>query len=495
MLTEQQQAFVDAVKNSRDNLALDARAGTGKTATLLEAVSQASEDRVLALAFNKSIADELRKKLPNKCKVQTFNGLGHTVWHKQIGRKPVVNQNKLYELTKEALEDFPECRRQMGNIMRVVGAAKSMGIVPQNAPGSPKPFTSRETLEELADDEDLHSAHLPVIETILLKSIQAAWEGNIDFADQIYMPSIYRGPFPRGQYDLLVVDEAQDLNPLQHLMVSKSMSKSCRLIAAGDLYQAIYGFRGALAESLEQFIKDFNMQVFPITQTFRCPHAVVQDVSEHGHVLDFEAREDNEQGEVSYLPVGEWKPSMLEPRSVVLCRTNAPLFQLAMQRLVHGHPSVVHGRDLHKNLQRVLKDNWSDNINRLKTNLENWSAKKIEEARLKGNTNKESKVRDQYECLANIVAGSESSEQVWNTLDSLFSHGKGKVVEFATIHKVKGLEWQTVYLLSPETDSKMANNSMIPHPMAKKAWEIKQEYNLEYVAQTRALKNLVYLGV
>jgi hypothetical protein len=68
--------------------------------------------------------------------------------------------------------------------------------------------------------------------TVLTDSIRLAYEGQIDFDDQIYMPTLFGGTFPR--FPLVMVDEAQDLSPLNHAMLEKLVTS--RLIAVGDPY-------------------------------------------------------------------------------------------------------------------------------------------------------------------------------------------------------------------------------------------------------------------
>jgi hypothetical protein len=48
-----------------------------------------------------------------------------------------------------------------------------------------------------------------LIDSVLTDSIRLAYEGQIDFDDQIYMPTLFGGTFPR--FPLVMVDEAQDL--------------------------------------------------------------------------------------------------------------------------------------------------------------------------------------------------------------------------------------------------------------------------------------------
>jgi superfamily I DNA/RNA helicase len=73
-------------------------------------------------------------------------------------------------------------------------------------------------------------------------NIEQAFRGIIDFDDQIYMPTLFGGSWP--QFPLVMIDEAQDLSPINHAMLSKLVKH--RLIAVGDPYQSIYGFRGRM---------------------------------------------------------------------------------------------------------------------------------------------------------------------------------------------------------------------------------------------------------
>jgi superfamily I DNA/RNA helicase len=53
------------------------------------------------------------------------------------------------------------------------------------------------------------------------------------------------------------------------------------------------------------------------------------------------------------------------------------------------------------------------------------------------------------------------------------------------MHRAKGREWPRVFLLD--------YHARCPSYYAKKPWQIRQEYNLMYVALTRAQKELVFV--
>ena len=56
----------------------------------------------------------------------------------------------------------------------------------------------------------------------------------------------------KPEFDLVVADEAQDLNLNQLAMIQKIVKPSGRVCLVGDDKQAIYGFRGALRNGMEK---------------------------------------------------------------------------------------------------------------------------------------------------------------------------------------------------------------------------------------------------
>ena len=60
-----QQDFFDEVKSGTGNVLLSALAGAAKTTSIVEAIKYLPNDaKILFLAFNKSIANELTKRVP-----------------------------------------------------------------------------------------------------------------------------------------------------------------------------------------------------------------------------------------------------------------------------------------------------------------------------------------------------------------------------------------------------------------------------------------------
>jgi len=66
LLTDEQEAIIDTVKNSNHNIIkIAARAGSGKTSTLLETVKSCNPKSAIYLAYNTAIAKEAKQKFPS----------------------------------------------------------------------------------------------------------------------------------------------------------------------------------------------------------------------------------------------------------------------------------------------------------------------------------------------------------------------------------------------------------------------------------------------
>lgn len=78
----------------------------------------------------------------------------------------------------------------------------------------------------------------------------------------------------------LVVDEVQDINPIQMRLIRLLTDEAGKLTAVGDHRQAIYGFRGAkvelIAELWEEFKKDADAEVVEMQENFRSTKRVIE---------------------------------------------------------------------------------------------------------------------------------------------------------------------------------------------------------------------------
>lgn len=278
----QQQAIFDELAKGLElcdmpffNIIVDAKAGSGKTTTIVEGMRYIPREglvppRTVFLAFNKSIADNLGRKCPPGVVCSTFHSLGFRAL-KGSGIVPPtvkVDQNKARKLVWNAVadRDDPDTR----NICRLVSMAKTV---------------ARDVSE--IDFEEVCYYHDIILEraergfNIVRSVVEATLNdtNTIDFDDMLYMPVMHSISF--DHYNYVFVDEAQDTNDIQLEILSRLCAPRHRLIAVGDPHQAIYGFRGANADSMSRIAKRFNCKTYPLSVSYRCPKAVVKEAQRY----------------------------------------------------------------------------------------------------------------------------------------------------------------------------------------------------------------------
>ena len=125
--SEEQLDIFDFVKYGHGNAVVSAVAGSGKTTTIVEALNYIKPDkRVLFLAFNNSIVDELKKRITrNKTDIKTLHSLGFSIIKfnfKDIEINIDENKykNKLNEiLTEKCMERLPN-KSYVKNILKLL---------------------------------------------------------------------------------------------------------------------------------------------------------------------------------------------------------------------------------------------------------------------------------------------------------------------------------------------------------------------------------------
>lgn len=472
--SDRQQAIFEHVENSADNLLVQAVAGSGKTTTLVEATRRASGS-TLFLAFNKAIAEELKTRVT--CgDVKTMNALGHRLW--------LDNSNAKFEMRKLdillAKICPPDILKDYGfTIKRVVGLAKSMAF------GLNGEDTSRTAPFALIIENGQFD--VPCDAVLVIAQYAATAFGlsinddtSFDFDDQLYGPLYHQWNYP--VYSNIMVDEAQDLSPIQHHMLQAM--RDSRIIAVGDRHQAIYAFRGASADSMDELKDLFAMEELPLDITYRCPQYVV-DLAQRINP-DICARDNAPDGVVSVLAKSEADPELWTERQLVLARTNAPLFRAILQHIRKREPCRVLSnfldsfqafvRGLAKG-PRGSKELTDTSLVILK--LELWYAKEREAAQ--GRRGRLAYLSDRFETVKLLLEQHGTVYEACETVRRLASSTTGPL--FSTIHKAKGLEASSVYILRPD---------LLPHPMAQGEIEMVQEQNLEYVAITRSSNELTF---
>ena len=492
--TPEQDSIVEAVRSSTDSLMVKAYAGCAKTTTILLAAKALPVEPALALAFNKKIQLELEKKLPSHFAVKTMNGLGHSAWSQAIGRRLTIDDRKLGKCVTEAAQALDIANLptdDWDDIRRLVSAAMARGLIPKAFAnrGQALLHDNHETWTDIADQimVEPKAYTIDVARKALTLSIQQSYIGIISFDDQIYMSALFGGVFPR--FPRVIVDEAQDLSPLNHIQLARSSAGW--LAAVGDPKQAIYQFRGADAESMGKIrALRGEWQHRPLATTFRCPKVIVE--RQQLHAPGFTAWHTNAEG--VFESWTKWGAASISTSTscAVLCRNNAPLLSLGFKLLRRRVPVQMLGRDIGKGLVSLFKKIVPDlttSVVECAALLTAWQTKETTLALANNKPNKLDGIEDRAESLRAVIEGSEATtgHEIIRALENLFSYTTGRVT-LSTGHRAKGLEWDLVVHLDPwRVPSKFA----IQASMRGNHSQLEQEHNLQYVIETRARHTLV----
>lgn len=454
------------------------------------AMSKGKVRKVCLAAFNKSIAVELQTRVPAGCDAMTMHSMGFKAVQKASRKRLDVNKFRVGNIVAK-LKGWDDGRKFRNDQPLFVGVVeKLVGLCKGNLLNG--------TEEELADLVDYFDLDLEgVNRDDVFETVPAVLEkckelnGEIDFNDMIWLPVVLGLPLPK--YDLLLIDEAQDLNRGQQAIAKLAGN---RLVFCGDPKQAIYGFAGADAKSMERLAdelgrSDRGVMELPLTMTRRCGKAIVAEAQKL--VPDFEAHESNGAGEVKSLAfdskTAEDYRKVVADGDMVLSRVNAPLVSECFRFLKAGRKANIQGRDIGDGLISLVTKMKATTVVELIEKLGTWrdretekeEAKKIpSEARLIN-------IQDKYECVIAFTEGRDSVEEVIERIEEMFTEDRNAPgIKLSSIHKAKGLEAPAVYFFRTK-------DAPCPHPMATTGWAREQENNLVYVAVTRAIKTLVFV--
>ena len=494
--SQYQKAIFDYIQHEKGNLVVEAAAGSGKTYTLVKALSLIPQDkRVLMTAFNKDIVKELTKKVkefPN-VEVRTLHGLGMILTTRGLGiggMKPEgykytqliynhwqdLTKTNINKLSRNARKSFVENTKKLVDFGRFYLA------------------TTRSEMIELMTKYDIPCVADEVDVALKVMAIGGKNLDSIDYTDMIWMPHIYDLHLQECEYDFIMVDECQDLNVAERNLVLRCLKEGGRLIAVGDSNQCIYGFSGSDPDSFRAIQSIPNTVSMPLSISYRCPESVVKFAQ--NLVPSIEAKEGAEEGVIlDCVSLDD-----VHDGDMVLCRNNAPLLQVYCKLLEQGKRAYIRGSDVGKNLQNIVigthKDYLHTNLKRdgvfirLYEDLFN-SRKAImerygisQEDAMKHETI-QAKL-DMIRALEVLGADLTTTEELTKKIEDIFpKNDKGEGIMLSTVHKAKGLEADNVFI---------ACASLMPSKSALDEWQVQQERNLMYVAYTRAKKVLGFLN-
>lgn len=475
--SDEQNAIFQWFASGSGNLVVQARAGTGKTTTIKQAFSHAPEaGRLLYAVFNKKNQIEAQEKISDaRVEVKTLHSLGYS-FIKRVWTDVKPEDNVEYDRIEHVSPGLPE--EITTQVIKLVGFCKNCFC------GVP----SLDEVLDLADARDISApdeleATFPVAKLsqiaidVLRCTLEKDGRGRISFNDMVWLP--VAAGWVKPTFELVVVDEAQDMNMPQLMMAERSCKSGGRICIVGDDRQAIYGFRGAASDGMHLMKMRLSAPTLGLTTTYRCPKAVV--ALANTIVPDYTAADAAPEGEIVETTVNA-AVATLVPGDAVLSRLNAPLMGICLGLLRKGTPARVEGRDIGQQLVGMVRKLRAKSVPDFLRKLELWGEKQIRRAQAAGGKHVESKVelaKDQVATLTAISEGCTNVSQVETRITEIFQDSAGNrnaAVVCSSVHKAKGLEWNKVCILDATFKNKDGAS---------------EESNIFYVAVTRAKKILV----
>lgn len=454
---------------SDKNIVVDATAGSGKTTTILQIVSSLPRDlNYIVVAFNKKIAQELRSRCNSPVKISTIHSLGYTY----LKNNYKVNNNLLLNMLTKSL-DFSKAIQVIDAYNLLRHNDLDIDI-----------FSFEHIIDHYSLPIDLETID-KVLNVIIDNSPLYSQVSYIDFTDMIYLP--HRLNLTKPIYDLIIIDEAQDLSKTQHRLLFSVLKNKGRFIAVGDSYQSIYGFSGASPEIFNSLKQKQNTITLPLHVSYRCPEKIVKEAKKYcPHI-----KSHKKGGGVKKITKINKFLSLVQPNDMVLCRINAPLISIHYHILKKGKKSFVLGEDMELELKKLL-----DKIQGYTKFEMIESAKKLLKHETQSIDNlpisdkskqiRKFEITDKITALCVIIRRTQNRRQVVRDISKIFKKGDGVVL--STIHKAKGLECDNVFLLQSWDGQSTWRDDLIDSE-----WEEEQERNVKFVATTRAKKTLNYI--
>lgn len=459
----------------------NAVAGSGKSSSLYY-FGRENNVPSLGLVFNKSMATEANSKSPSNIEWMTT----HSLAYRKIGR---TMQHKL--------------SRPKGRYVNVAMTGSEIAMyfkLPDFFMGDGEDYISqayvgliiKDTVNmfEIGVAEELSQDHVPYLHIKALKDryknlfpakkfvkmvvrkAGSLWEERKDIYSDVMAThntylKLYQLTKPNlSQYQVIYLDESQDLNPVTMDIVLMQKDK-CKIVLVGDKYQSIYQFNGAI-----NALENVNCKQASLTKSFRFGQDIA-DIAKLvlGGKLNIIGNEDIKSVVGGHLGVID----TTQPYTI-LFRTNMELIFQSV-KLISAGESVNVNTDL-KDFVALVKSADA---------LYQGEMKKIKHENILPFTKWEDLIEEgksdrELGRVSSIVENNQADE----IIETLHKHENkhDALITLTSAHKSKGLEWKQVILGDdfPSNYNRKGEFTGLSE----------QEENLLYVAVTRAEIALQY---
>ncbi len=468
MLPTDEQARARELFCTQRPLVIEAGAGTGKTTTL-EQLARSTMRRGQYLAFNKAIVVEAGAKMPARVTCSTAHSLAYRAVGKDFGHRLRGSARMKSADVARAVGLMPmeittpagRKRLAAGYLAGVANRAISRFCQTADETPGPEHVAYIEGIDLPTEEGRRTYANNRVVAAAVGRVLPAMWRdltdpaGRLTFKHEHYL-KLWQLRHPHIPADYLLIDEAQDLNPVMRAIVGEQTH--AQVVWVGDTNQQIYGWNGAI-----NALADVAGERTYLSLSFRFGPPIAEVANK---VLERLAAPVPLRGSAN---VSSIVGPIADP-GAVLCRTNAAAFDEVLSRQREGE--VVHlvgggtemiafakgaadlmreGRTYHPEL--ACFDSWGEVMDYVRNDEQGGELK----------------------VLANLVE-EYGVAAILGALERMPPEGYADVV-VSTAHKAKGREWDSVALAGDFTPPSEGGGGA-------------EELRLIYVAVTRARREL-----
>lgn len=486
-LGKDQGSIVESVLR-RESVSAEAVPGSGKSFTLAVLNSLLPSNlNVLNLTFSVDSKHDLMKKvdssLPTR-NVMNFHGMALSYMARILGGKPNIDARggKFFKF----FADNPyETNEDVEKITNEKAVRNLCGMVMNTCTD----YNNPNELQKLADyyinqicffkfvgflDWDYVLSKTPQCMEYLHKT---AFSGKRDltFDEMIYYFAMSNVEMPR--YDVVFVDECQDVNKAQIKMIEKISGK--QVVAVGDNFQSIYGFRGADEHAISNLQKAFDLKNLPLHETRRLPQCVAENLNKN---YNRTIKSSKEGGQVIYS--NDFKSEDFGEGDMVLGRRRADALDACLSLNCSGVEAAMIGDDLVATLLDVMRHTKEGSQTNQETGKRESVPAEFNPANIAsrlGDSDPNNPDDDKTTLTKRILNECDDLKDYICRIKDITTITPDKA-KCGTCHSSKGLEAERVHLFIPKTGF----SPQIP----MQPWEQVGERNLKFVAESRSLDTL-----
>lgn len=485
ILTKEQENIINAKEAS---FKINAVAGSGKTTTLLEYAKKNSNLNILYLAYNKSLQISLQEKLHeynlNNMQISTIHALAYS-------KIQAYQYNLAHDLKAQVIErilcDFEEKINQRKGYYPIPEYIALIKDLVNFYCNSSLIALDSKLLDSYKKQSDLSAKILELINKdssrVLahLKHILSAMKNKqIDATHDFYLKMFYLNKKVSTNlgYDLILVDEAQDISDV---MIGIVEAQNCRRIYVGDSFQQIYSFRYAL-----NALNKIELPSYELTHSFRFSNSYAKTLEKNLNTLykinDTKPLKIN--GTDNETKIGE-DAIDFDKQFTVISRSTFGLIQeivhyIQEDKKIYFEGSYNSYSFMNQTVYSIfyLKQKKNDRIT-LDEIKDFESIYELEQFA------KDTKNQDYLNVIKFINAYGDNIFDINKKIkEKLTTKKENADIIFTTTHKSKGLEYEQVVMTNDFITKKEISNpkNNLSH------LRINEELNIYYVAATRAKK-------